>query len=161
MDTVLFPIYVWAITGLIILVSRYSTRASKLFGNNSVPCSTGNLDPILSYSKLLRTIITAFGFSILEYPNSTQVVWSFDGNIAYFGAPHAILFLASLTALLLLWLPFTSVLLTYQCLRRKSHLRPLHWVNRWRPFFDAYLGQLKPKQQYWVGLLLVVRALLL
>ena len=155
----LFPIYVWAITGLIILVSRYSTRASKLFGNNSVPVLATLI--LLSYSKLLRTIITAFGFSILEYPNSTQVVWSFDGNIAYFGAPHAILFLTSLTALLLLWLPFTSVLLTYQCLRRKSHLRPLHWVNRWRPFFDAYLGQLKPKQQYWVGLLLVVRALLL
>ena len=155
----LFPIYVWTITGVIILVSRYSTRASKLFGNNSVPVLATLI--LLSYSKLLRTIITAFGFSILEYPNSTQVVWSFDGNIAYFGAPHAILFLASLTALLLLWLPFTSVLLTYQCLRRKSHLRPLHWVNRWRPFFDAYLGQLKPKQQYWVGLLLVVRALLL
>ena len=155
----LFPIYVWAMTGLIILVSRYSTRASKLFGNNSVPVLATVI--LLSYSKLLRTIITAFGFSILEYPNSTQVVWSFDGNNAYFGAPHAILFLASLTALLILWLPFTSVLLTYQCLRRKSHLRPLHWVNRWRPFFDAYLGQLKPKQQYWVGFLLVVRALLL
>ena len=155
----LFPIYIWSISGVIIIVSRYSTKASKIFGNNSVPVLATLI--LLSYTKLLRTIITAFSFSVLKYPNSTHVVWSFDGNIAYFGAPHAILFLTSLTALLILWLPFTSVLLTYQCLRRKSHLRPLHWVNRWRPFFDAYLGQLKPKHQYWVGLLLVVRVLLL
>lgn len=60
-----------------------------------------------------------------------------------------------------LWLPYTFVLFTIQWLRKKSNLRPLRWINRWKPFFDAYLGQLKPKYHYWVGLLLLVRVFLL
>ena len=60
-----------------------------------------------------------------------------------------------------LWLPYTLVLLILQWLRRKSNRRGLHWINRWKPFFDAYLGQLKAKHQYWVGVLLLVRVFLL
>ena len=154
-----FPLYVWSITGVVIIASHYSTRASKIFGNNSVPVLATLI--LLSYTKLLRTIITSLGFSLLNYPESTRVVWSFDGNILYFGAAHSILFLVALAALLLLWLPYTTVLLTLQWLRRKSYLKPLRWINRWKPFFDAYFGQLKPKHHYWVGLLLLVRVVLL
>ena len=89
------------------------------------------------------------------------MVWSFDGNIPYFGAAHAIMFLVALAALLVLWLPYTIVLLTLQWLRRKSYLKPLRWINRWKPFFDAYFGQLKPKHHYLVGVLLLVRVVLL
>ena len=143
-----FPLYVWTITGAIIIASHYSTRASKLFGNNSVPVLATLI--LLSYTKLLRTIITSLGFSLLNYPGGTRVVWSFDGNIPYFSAAHKIMFLVALSALLLLWLPYTTILLTLQWLRRKSYLKPLRWINRWKPFFDAYFGQLKPKHYYWV-----------
>ena len=142
-----------------IIASHYSTRASKIFGNNSVPVLATLI--LLSYTKLLRTIITSLGFSLLHYPEGTRVVWSFDGNVPYFGSAHTILFLVALAALLLLWLPYTIVLLTLQWLRRKSYLKPLRWINRWKPFFDAYFGQLKPKHYYWVGLLLLVRVILL
>ena len=154
-----FPLYVWSITGVVIIASHYSTRASKIFGNNSVPVLATLI--LLSYTKLLRTIITSLGFSLLNYPEGTRVVWSFDGNIPYFGAAHSILFLVALAALLLLWLPYTTVLLTLQWLRRKSYLKLLRWINRWKPFFDAYFGQLKPEHHYWVGLLLLVRVVLL
>ena len=154
-----FPLYVWSITGVVIIASHYSTRASKIFGNNSVPVLATLT--LLSYAKLLRTIITSLGFSLLNYPEGTRVVWSFDGNIPYIGAAHSILFLVALAALLLLWLPYTTVLLTLQWLRRKSYLKPLRWINRWKPFFDAYFGQIKPKHHYWVGLLLLVRVVLL
>ena len=154
-----FPLYVWSITGVVIIASHYSTRASKIFGNNSVPVLATLI--LHSYAKLLRTIITSLGFSLLNYPEGTRVVWSFDGNIPYFGAAHSILFLVALAALLLLWLPYTTVLLTLQWLRRKSYLKPLRWINRWKPFFDAYFGQIKPKHHYWVGLLLLVRVVLL
>ena len=33
----LFPVYVWCIAGVIIISCRYSTMATNLFGNNSVP----------------------------------------------------------------------------------------------------------------------------
>ena len=154
-----FPLYVWSITGAIIIASHFSTRASKIFGNNSVPVLATLI--LLSYAKLLRTIITSLSFSLLYYPEGTRVVWSFDGNVPYFGAAHTILFLVALAALLLLWLPYTTVLLTLQWLRRKSYLKPLCWINRWKPFFDAYFGQLKSKHHYWVGLLLFVRVILL
>ena len=154
-----FPIYVWAITGVVIIASHYSTKASKIFGNNSVPVLATLI--LLSYAKLLRTIITSLSFVLLEYSEDTRLVWSFDGNIPYFGLKHSILFLVALVSLLILLVPYTTILLVLQWLRRKSYLKPLRWINRWKPFFDAYFGQLKPKHQYWVGLLLLVRIVLL
>ena len=154
-----FPLYVWFITGVVIIASHYSTRASKIFGNNSVPVLATLI--LLSYVKLLRTIIICLGFSLLNYPQGTRIVWSFDGNVPYFGTAHTILFLVALAALLLLWLPYTTVLLTLQWLRRKSYLKTLRWINTWKPFFDASFGQLKPKHHYWFGLLLLSRVALL
>lgn len=154
-----FPVYVWCIAGAIALVSRYSTRASRVFGYNSVPVLATLI--LLSYAKLLRNVIQSLSLSIIQYPQHWKLVWTPDGNIEYFSSQHSILFLTAVIILLLLWLPFTLVLLTHQHLRRKSHLKYLNWINRWKPFFDAYLGQLKAKQQYWVGLLLIVRVVLL
>ena len=154
-----FPFYVWSITYIVIIASHYSTRASKIFGNNTVPVLATLI--LLSYTKLLRTIIISLGFSLLNYDDGTKIVWSFDGNIAYFNAAHTILFLAALAALFFLWLPYTIVLFTLQWLRQKSHLIPLRWINRWKPFFDAYFGQIKSKHHYWVGLLLLLRVFLL
>ena len=155
----LFPLYVWSIAGVMTITARYFTRAGKLLGNNSVPVLATLI--LLSYTKLLRTIITCIGFSVLEYPSGPRPVWLFDGNVPFFSAAHAILFLTGLAILLFLWLPYTFVLFSIQWLRRKSNLKPLRWINRWKPFFDAYLGQLKPKYHYWVGLLLLVRVFLL
>ena len=154
-----FPLYVWSIAGAMIISARYSTRAGRLFGNNSVPVLATLI--LLSYTKLLRTLIVSFGFSVLDYPQGPRVVWSFDGNVPFFGAAHSILFLVSLSVLLFLWLPYTLILLTLQWLRRKSNLKLLRWINRLKPFFDAYVGRLKPAHQYWVGLLLLVRMFLL
>ena len=154
----LFPVYIWSIIGTVIIFSRYFTIASKIFGNNSVPVLATLF--LLSYGKVLHSIIISLGFSLLEYPDGIKPVWSFDGNVPYFGAAHAILFIIALAVLLLLWLPYTSVLLSIQWLRRKTHLKPFRWIIRWTPLFDAYHGQLKPKHHYWVGILLLVRVLL-
>ncbi len=154
-----FPVYVWCIAGAIALVSRYSTNASRVFGYNSVPVLATLI--LLSYAKLLRNIIQSLSLSVIEYPQHLKPVWTLDGNIEYFSTQHSILFLAAVIVLLLAWLPFTLVLLTHQYLQRKSHTKYLNWINRWKPFFDAYLGQFKAKQQYWVGLLLTMRVILL
>ena len=44
-----FPVYIWCIAGLIIIISHYSTRATKLFGNNSVAVLATLF--LLSYAK--------------------------------------------------------------------------------------------------------------
>ena len=154
-----FPIYIWLIAGFIIVTSNYFKLATKLFGNNSVPVLATLF--LLSYAKLVRTIITVLGRAFLHYPDHKSVVWTFDGNLSYFGLEHTFLFVAALVALLFLWLPFVSTLLLVPWLKRKSHLKPLHWINRWKPFYDAYYGPLKDKHHYWVGFLLIVRGVLL
>ena len=152
----MFPFYVWAIAGAIILVSHYSTHATKIFGDKSVSVLATLF--LLSYAKLLRSIITIFSFTSLEYPdNITARVWSFDGNLRYLSSKHIPLFLFALITLLLLWLPYTAVLLSAQWLRAQTHRKGLRWL---KPFLDAYYGPFKDKHHYWVGVLLVVRGVL-
>ena len=57
-----FPLYVWALVGLIIVVSHYSTNAARIFGRN--PVSVLATLFLLSYTKLLQTIIAVFSFRI-------------------------------------------------------------------------------------------------
>ena len=113
---------------------------------------------LLSYAKLLRSIITIFSFTTLEYPDNFFVkVWSFDGNFQYIRSKHIPLFLFALITLLLLWLPCTAILLSAQWLRTQTHRKGLRWL---KPFLDAYYGPFKDKHHYWVGVLLVVRGVL-
>ena len=49
-----FPLYIWTLVGGIILVCRFSVRATRFFGNNTVQVLATLF--LLSYNKLLRTI---------------------------------------------------------------------------------------------------------
>ena len=153
-----FPVYVWIIAGMIIVICHYSPKATRLFGNNTVPVLATLF--LLSYIKLLRTIVKVLGFAVLGYPDGARIVWLFDGNVPYFGLSHSFLFVAASIALLALWLPYTATLLLVPCLRTKADHYLLRWVNKWKPFYDAYYGPLKDKRQYWIGATLLVRVLL-
>ena len=154
-----FPVYVWCIVGLMILSAHYSTLATKLFGNNSVPVLATLF--LMSFAKLLRTIITVLGFAVLKSKRNSTTVWLFDGNIPYLGLEHAFLFITAMLALLFLWLPYMVTLLVVPLLRSKTHYRLLRWITRWKPFYDAYFGPLRVNHQYWIGTLLIVRVFLL
>ena len=158
-----FPVYIWCIAGLIIIISHYSTRATKLFGNNSVAVLATLF--LLSYGKLFRNITDVFTFAdITSSNNKPRKVWSTDGNVLYGEKPgHAILIVVALLFLILFLLPFTVTLLLVPFLRAKSHLRPLHWINTLKPFFDTFYGPFKDKKQHqvWTGILLVSRVLIL
>ena len=151
-----FPLYVWAIALLIIVVSRYSQRMTRVFGNNSVQVLATLL--LLSHAKLLRTIISA----TLPYKshNRTQILWAFDGDIVYYrGAKHGILFGTAILVFVFLWLPYTLTLLLIQPLRRCPYFRLCRL--KLMPFFDAYTGPFCTQSHFWVGLLCLVRGILL
>ena len=153
-----FPIYIWSLAGLIIVASHYSTKITQFLGKwENVLASLF----LIAYAKLLRTIFVVLEFTILVAPNSNKLVWSFDGNVAYFGLKHGVLFAVALAILLFLWLPYTIVLLFVQTFRKYSDRKFLGWVNRLKPMFDSYLGPLKNDHQYWVGLCLLTRLVLL
>ena len=88
-------------------------------------------------------------------------VWSLDGNLAYGEYPHILLLLAGIVTLLILWLPYTLVLLFMQWLCKVSHLSFLNWMQQFFPISDAYFAPLKHEHQYWFGVLLLVRGILL
>ena len=154
-----FPAYIWLIAGLIILVSHYSVRFTRKVGNNSVSVLATLF--LLSYAKLLSTILIVLEFTVLEFPDGHRIVWSFDGHIQYFGLKHGILFFVAVLILLVLWLPYTFTLLFIQFLRRYSHHCALRWVNKLAPFFDSYTGSLKDSHHYWIGLGLLARLVLI
>ena len=108
-----FPFYT---AGLFLVGLRFSSKLSKLFGDRSVPTLATLL--FLSYIKLLRTIIAALGLAKISElrsadfsSNTTVTVWSVDGNVTYGEWKHILLVLAALACLLLLWLPYTMLLL--------------------------------------------------
>ena len=155
-----FPLYLWAIITLIIYLSHKFQLVAKIFGNNSVPVLATLI--FLSYTKLLRTVITVLSLSFLEVSDNSRVsVWSFDGNIEYLSGKHIPLFVVTFVVLLFLWLPYTVLLLFEQCIQKVGN----YWVRKWmlklKPFLDAYFGPFRGEQRYWVGVLLMARAVLL
>ena len=156
----MFPLYIWLIVILIIVGSHYSTTVSRLTGKNSVSVLATLF--LLSYTKILRVVITAFSSTTLEYPDGfTKRVWLYDGNLEFLKGKHAGLFVVSLLLLLLLSIPYTVSLVSIQWLQRVSHFRCLCWVHQLMPLFDAYTGPYKHKHRYWTGLLLLIRVIFL
>ena len=154
-----FPLYIWLLVGAITLVSYYSTTIARIIGPTN-PVSVLATLFLLSYTKLLRTIIATFSFTTLAYPNErTVVVWAHDGNIGYLEGKHIGLFLAGLLAFLLLFLPYTLLLLFGQCIVARSNHKMLSWSNnpKVRSFLDAYHAPYKDQHRYWAGLLLLLR----
>ena len=155
-----FPTYVWVLVGTIILASRHSTRIARSLGTNPVAVLATLF--LLSYAKLLRSIINPFFVTFLEYPSDSKAVWLVDGNISYLKGKHIPLFLTSLLALLLLFIPFTLLLLLGQWIQAQSERKCFKWISDYRvtTFLDVYHGPFKSKHRYWCGLLLVTRFVL-
>ena len=156
-----FPVYIWVLVGLMVQVSRFSQRFARLLGNN--PVSVLSTLILLSYTKILRTLITVLYVTYLEYPTYNRMVWLYDGNIDYLSGKHIPLFLVAILVFLFLFLPYTLLLLFGQWLQAISHLRFFSWVNsaRLKAFMDSYHAPYKGKHRYWPGLLLVLRFVLL
>ena len=156
-----FPLYVWLLVTLIVILSHYSVKAAMMFGRNPVAVLATLF--LLSYAKILRTIITALSFTFLEYPDESEVaVWLYDGNIKYLQGKHIPLFLIALLMLLVLFLPYTLILSVGQFLQARSNIRAFSWISNFRvkAFLDAYHGPFRDDHRYWQGLLLVIRSVL-
>ena len=156
-----FPLYLWLLAAILILVSKYSPWITRFIGTNPVAVLATLF--LLSYAKILRTIIMAFYIAFLEYPDGTkEAVWLFDGNIRYLHGQHIPLFIFSLLVLIILFLPYTLFLLLGQWLQAYTEFRLLSWMDNLsvQHFRNAYYGPFKPRHRYWTGFLLLVRCVL-
>ena len=157
-----FPLYIWSLVVLIIILSRYSSTVVKLVGTNAVPV-LGTLF-LLSYAKLQRVIITAFSFTyITNYfsDGRSLAVWLYDANLPFLQEKHIALFAMALAVSLLYIFPFTLLILFALCIQAWSNHRPMQWIHRrLKPLLDAYQAPFKDKFRYWAGLMLVARNIL-
>ena len=155
-----FPLYVLALVGVMIVASNYSTRVTRLLGTNTVSVLATLV--LLSYTKILRILITAFSFTTLTGSQDYHsVVWLADGNIKYFEPKHAILFLVALLFLLLLGVPYTVTLTAAPWIQRSRFRWVSSLYNKFKPLFDAYMGPYKDRHRYWTGMLLLARVVLI
>ena len=154
-----FPLYISIIAFVIIISSHYSIRISKLCGKNIVSVLATLF--LLSYTKLLRLIIEVDTLTKIKYPDGyTKAVWFYDGNIDYLRGKHILLFLVTVLLQILLAI-YPLSLVSIQWLVKVSHYCAMSWVQKLKPFYDAYTGPCKPNHCYWTGLLLIVRVILL
>ena len=135
-----FPIYIWMIVGVIIYLSRHSTTIVKLVGSSAVSVLATLF--LLSYTKLQRTVITAFSFTYLHNYHKdgrSLAVWLYDGNVPFLQGKHTALFLMALTVTVFFILPFTLLLLFAPCIQTSNHCL-FKWLKRklW-PLLDACL----------------------
>ena len=151
-----FPVYIWVIVGFLVYISSHSVAVTKLLGSRPVPVLATLF--LLSYAKVLRTIIAALSLSVLHYPHKNAVVWIHDANVSL--AKYIPLALVAILFLLFIFIPYTLFLLLGQRLHSKSHL--LSWVRipKLKAVLDTYHAPYKPKHRYWTGLLLLVRCAL-
>ena len=153
-----FPVYIWIIVGFLVYISHHSVTVTKLLGSSPVPVLATLF--LLSYAKVLRTIIAALSLTVLHYPHKNAMVWIHDANVSL--EKYVPLALVALLFFLFLFLPYTLLLLLGQWLQTKSHLHLLSWVKspNLKAILDAYHAPYKPKQRYWTGLLLFIRCAL-
>ena len=162
----IFPVYVWFILILIIILSRYSSRVVRLIGRQAIPVLATMI--LLSYTKLIRIVFHALYSTKIpctDDKNNTVLLlrWYIDANVQFSRGCHLPLFLFSLAILILLIVPYTFYLLTiplfegplskYMCCCQKL---PTYM----KPFFDAYGGPYQDKCRFWTGFLLLVRVIL-
>ena len=114
---------------------------------------------LLSYSKLIRTIIASLQFTYLNYPDgSSEIVWLCDANVPYFTPSH-IPRLITAIIIIILGSVYTILIFFGQWIPRCGNGKLVRWVNnpKYNEFIKQYHVPFNPKHRYWVGLLLLVR----
>ena len=81
-----------------------------------------------------------------------------DGNVDYLGPEHTCTIVVAVTILLLLWLPYTLILLLGKYLHKINCRLITRYLLKLKPFLDANYAPFHDRHQYWFG---VVKAAIL
>ena len=157
----LFPLYILFLVVVLVSFRHYPRWMSRMMGTNPVAVLSTLI--LLSYNKILRTIVTSLYSTELQYKNHSKTVWLYDGNVPFLEGKHSLMFGFAVMVFLFMVLPYTLLLLCGQCILLKSNWRIFCWINnsKVKAFLDSYHGPYRVKHRYWPGLLLLVRVILL
>ena len=118
----------------------------------------------MSFSKILQASIVPLSWTHLFYYTGSplnetrRVVWLYDANIQFFKEPkHAALGLFAISSLIIFVLPYILLLFFGHWLQGCSNWWIISWLNKIKPFMDAYHAPYRKHTRYWTGLLLLSR----
>ena len=141
---------------------------SKVLGHNPVAVLATVL--LISYVKMLKAIIVPLSPATIKTVvqtdsnvsiNNTEMVWLYNGNMTYLGEPkHISLVAFAILILVLLFLPYTLLLLFGYWIQIKSDWRIFSWINKLKPFMDANYAPFVNGKCYWLGFFLLARCAL-
>ena len=108
-----FSFYIWFLVGVIILFCHYFSTIMKLMGMRNIEVLATLF--MLSYAKLLKTIVTALSFTDILVASANNVsdplipqrVWVYSGHMKYLNNKHLALVIVSLLFLMAPFLPYT------------------------------------------------------
>ena len=157
----LFPLYILFLVVVLVSFRHYPRWMSRMMGTNPVAVLSTLI--LLSYNKILHTIVTSVSSTELQYKKHSKTVWLYDGTVPFLGGKHSLMFGFAVMVLLFMVLPYTLLLLCGQCILLKSNWRIFFWINnsKVKAFLDSYHGPYRVKHRYWPGLLLLLRVILL
>ena len=153
-----FPGYIIFLVLVIIWISSYSSQLSSFIGKKN-PVATLATLILLSYTKLLDTVITSLSFVRLRYPSgSTQLKWLPDASINY-GEPKHIPLIIAASLILIFGTIYTIFVFFWQWILQCPRSRCFKWTRNQKlhHFVYTYHVPHTAKHRYWTGLLLVVR----
>ena len=159
----LFPFYLWFLIGCIILACRYSQSVARsCLGRNPVAVLATLF--LMSFSKIIQAVIIPLSSTNLKYynssddPDSYYVIWLYDGSIGFFGEPkHIAPGSFAILSIMVFVIPYISLLFFGHWLQGCSNWWILSWLNKIKPFMDAYHAPYRKHTRYWTGLLLLTR----
>ena len=156
-----FPFYIMFIVVLVIIISSYSSKFSKVIGKKD-PVATLATLILFSYATLLQVIFRVFSFGTLTYADGTvKVVWLPDATVRYLDGKHIALFLVAVF-ILVIGLVYTVLVFSWQWLLRLPDWKIFKWTRnpRLQTFIETYHTPYTARHRYWTGLLLLVRVVL-
>ncbi len=155
-----FPLYLWILTGIIIVGSNYSYKMRRLLGSNPVAVLATVI--LMSYNKCLQASVEALAFANLETSEGQYTkVWLYDGNLAYIKDwQHIILAAGAISVIAFFVLPYALLLSFGHSLQAFSNRKWFHWFNKFTPLLDAHYAPFNKNGRYWPGLMLGLRIVL-
>ena len=144
-----YAFYLWLIVAVVLLVTRCSSRATRVLMQSSVQVLITLIH--LSFSRMLSTDIEVFSSSTIITEDREYLVWLADGSVA-FGKTIGHIVLLGFATLVAALVIFPYLLLG----TLGSFGLRYRWVNKLRPFIDAIHGPYKDNRRYWFGMRLIL-----
>ena len=153
-----FPVYLWLLTGAIVVWCKCSRIVRKLLGTNPIAVLATVI--LMSYTKIIQTALGSLVYANLEDSagNSSRKVWFLNGNLEYFHDwMHILLGITGICIITFLVFPYVFLLTFGYHLQAYSNRKGFCWFNRFAPVLDAHYAPFSKTTRFWPGLMLLVR----